>query len=273
MKSKIKKFWSGNHRFRTILTLELAVMLPAAALIYVSFHHLKSFKREKVLEAAIYRDFQYKLAVSEKSINEKVYGMTEEVRPLFPSPDTDTESDKGCKLDLVLSKYPWLGHVFLFDQEKGFLIRSQPQRLSDPLFLEEHQYLARMFPEWFGKDGQMMVEKIHKEKRRMMSYGEQAKRADGYAYITTTLFVFPQVSKDRIVMGGASFDPDYLKRTFFPGMLDELITQKLSGDMGEGLAMIVYPTEYDLPWYHPKMKSAHEERLLATSAGWKEGSP
>ncbi len=37
MKSKRKKFWSGDNRFRIMLTLELAVMLPAAALIYVNF--------------------------------------------------------------------------------------------------------------------------------------------------------------------------------------------------------------------------------------------
>ncbi len=273
MKSKRKKFWSGNNRFRLMLTLELAVILPAAALIYVNFHHLNSFKRDKVLEAAIHRDFQHMLAVSEKRINEKVYTMTEEVRPLFPSPDTDTELDKGRKLDLVLSKCPWLAHVFLFDKEKGFLFRSQPQRLSDSHFLAEHQYLARMFPEWFGKDGKMMVESIHKEKRGMMSYGEQAKRSGGYAYITTTFFVFPQISKDRIVMGGASLDPNYLKQTFFPEMLEELITQRLSEDKGDRLAMIVYPTEYELPWYHPKMRSVQEERLLAASIGWKEGRP
>ncbi len=47
MKSKRKEFWSGNSRFRLMLTLELAVMLPAAALIYVNFHHLKSIKRDK----------------------------------------------------------------------------------------------------------------------------------------------------------------------------------------------------------------------------------
>jgi signal transduction histidine kinase len=273
MKTTRKKFWSGNNRFRIMLTVELAVILPAAALIYVNFDNLKTFKRDKVLEAAIHREFQYMLTVSEKRINEKVYTMTDEVRPLFPSPDTDTELDKGRKLDLVLSKCPWLAHVFLYDKENGFLFRSQPQRLSDPHFLQEHQYLARMFPEWFGKDGKMMVESIHKEKRRMMSYGEQAKRAGGYAYITTSFFAFPQLSKDRIVMGGASFDPDYLKHTFFPEMLDELITQKLNEDKGDRLAMIVYPTEYELPWYHPKMRSAQEARLLAASAGWKEGRP
>jgi signal transduction histidine kinase len=273
MMSKRKNFWRGDKRFRIMLTLELAVMLPAAALIFVNFHHLKSIERDKVLEAAIHRDFQYMLAISEKRINEKVYTMTEDVRALFPSPETDTELDKVRKLDLVLSKYPWLAHVFLFDKEKGFLFRSQPQQLNDPYFLDEHQYLAKMFPEWFSKEARMMVESIHKRKRRMMSYGQQAKRSGGYAYITTTFFVFPQLPKNRIVMGGASFDPNYLKQTFFPEMLDELITQKLNEDKGDRLAMIVYPAEYELPWYHPKMQGVQEDRLLAASAGWKEGKP
>ena len=118
----VKKFWSGNNRFRLMLTLELAVMLPAAALIYVNFHHLKSIKRDKALEAAIHRDFQDMLAISEKKMNQKIYTMTEEVRDLFPSPDNDTEPDKKQKLDLVLSKSPWLAHVFLFDVQKGFLL-------------------------------------------------------------------------------------------------------------------------------------------------------
>src|SRR6266508_4627082 len=84
MKSKNRKFWSGSSRFRLILTLELVLMLPAAALIYVNFRHVKSIKRDKVLEATIHRDFQQMLAISEKKINQKAYMMTEEVRDLFP---------------------------------------------------------------------------------------------------------------------------------------------------------------------------------------------
>src|SRR5438093_11362865 len=115
----VKKFWSGNKRLRLMLTLELAVMLPAAALLYVNFHHLKSIKRDKVLEAAIHRDFQEMLAISEKKINQKAYAIAEQARGVFPSPDNDTEFDKNRKLDLNLSKSPWLARVFLFDAEKG----------------------------------------------------------------------------------------------------------------------------------------------------------
>ncbi len=61
-------------------------------------------------------------------------------------------------------------------------------------------------------------------------YTGYVKRDGGDAYLTTALFVLPQVSKDRVVIGGASFDPHYLKQTFFPEMLDELIAQNLTDE-------------------------------------------
>ena len=84
MESKRKKLWRGNNRFRLMLTLELAVMLPAAALIYLNFHYIDSIKRNRKVETLIHSEFQYVLGVSEKKINQKIYSMTEEVRDLSP---------------------------------------------------------------------------------------------------------------------------------------------------------------------------------------------
>ena len=94
MKLKRRGFLGGFNRFRLMLTLGLAVVLPAAALIYVNFSQLRAFERDKVLEAAIHRDFQEMLAITEKKINKKAYTMTEEVRNLFPSPDTDPDGKR-----------------------------------------------------------------------------------------------------------------------------------------------------------------------------------
>jgi signal transduction histidine kinase len=245
-----------------MLTLGLAVLLPAAALIYVNFHHLESIKRNKQVEGLIHRDFQYALAVSEKKINQKAYTMTEEVRDLFPSPDTDTEPDKVKKLDFILSKKPWLAHVFLFDRDKGFLLRSQPQ-LTDTYCREEHDMMEKGYSAWFGMEGKMLVEGLHKRPQPVMWSTGPTKRADGDVYMTTAFFVLPQVSKNRVVLGGASFEPNYLKQTFFPEMLNELITQKLSEDKGEPLAMMVYPSEQE----------GHEDKTIATSSGWSKGKP
>lgn len=59
-----------NERTRLMLTLELAVVLPVAALIALSIHYLWSIQRDRAVEAAIQRDFSQVLAISEKQINE-----------------------------------------------------------------------------------------------------------------------------------------------------------------------------------------------------------
>jgi len=245
-----------------MLTLGLAVLLPAAALIYVNFSQLSAFKRDKVLEAAIHRDFQEMLAISEKKINQQAYKMTEEARDLFPSPDTDAQ-EKEKKLDLIMSKSPWLSHAFLFD-EKGFLIRSQPQQMGDKYVREEHERMAEGYRGWFSMEGKTVVEGIHKRTRLISFYTGQTKRAEGDAYIASALFVLPQLSSDRVVLGGVTFDPCYLKQTFFPGMLEELLNQKLTDQGGNRLAIMVYPAD---------LEGGHEGKPLAASAGWGEGKP
>ena len=72
-----------------------------------------------------------------------------------------------------------------------------------------------------------------------------AKRAGGEAYMAHAFFALPQLSKDRVVLGGVSFDPDYLKQTFFPEVLEELIARKATEEGGNQLAMMVYPAEYE----------------------------
>ncbi len=121
---KTRKFLRGFTRFRLMLTLGVAVLLPAAALIILNFSQLRSFDRNKVLEATIHRDFQEVLAITEKNIDKKALTMVEEARDLFPSPDT-SDQEKEANLDALLTKSPWLTHAFLFD-ENGFVIRSQP---------------------------------------------------------------------------------------------------------------------------------------------------
>src|SRR5450432_1818800 len=58
--------WRGHERARLILTLELAVVLPAAALVVLSVLHLRSIQRDRQVEAAIQRDFFQVLGYSEK---------------------------------------------------------------------------------------------------------------------------------------------------------------------------------------------------------------
>ncbi len=260
----IKKLWGGSNRFRLMLTLELAVMLPAAALIYVNFDHLKSVVRDKVLQAAINRNFQEMLAISEKKIDQKAYAMTEDVRDRFPDPDIGSDSEKENKLDMVLSEAPWLSHVFLYDSKSGFLLRSQPQSADDRNMCEESALLSKTFRGWFDIEAKLIVEEISKKSRSIIFSGLDVKRSGGSAYMTTAIFALPAQTKDRIVLGGASFEPDYVTQILFPKMLEEFVARKSTEEGGNRLAMMVYAADSD---------GGHVDKVIASTAGWKEGKP
>ena len=252
----------GFNRFRLVLTLVLAVLLPAAALIYVNFSQLRHFERDKVLEAAIHRDFQETLALTEKKMNKKAYAMAEETRELFPSPDAET-SEKEKKLDLILLKNPSLAHAWLYD-EKGLVLRSQTQQMGDKYFREEHDHMAESYRGWFSMEARMLVEGLHQKTRPINFYPVRTKRAGGDAFITTAFFALPGLKRDRVVMGGITFDACYLKQSFFPEMLDESVAQNSTDQGGNRLAMIVYPTDYEM---------GREVKPMAATAGWGDGKP
>lgn len=262
MKLKRRGFLGGFNRFRLMLTLGLAVVLPAAALIFVNYSQLRALERDKTLEAAFHRDFLDMLAITEKRINKKAIGMTEDVRNQFPSPDAEPQ-EKEKQLGLILQENPWLSHVFLFD-EKSFSFQSQPKELVDRDAHKEHEKMVESYRAWFGMEGKSLVQGIHKRTRLMNFYPGFIKRNDGEAYVTTALFALPQLSKERVVFGGATFDARYLKETFFPAMLEEAVSQKMSDQGGSKLAMMVYPAE---------MEMGREFQPLVASAGWGEGKP
>ena len=258
---KKRKFWRGFTRFRLMLTLGLAVLLPAAALIIVNFSQLRSFERDKVLEAAIHRDFQERLALTEKNIDKKAYTMAEEARDLFPAPDINPQ-EKEKQLDLILARSPWLSHAFLYD-ENGIVYRTTAQQLNDKYIREEHEHNPESYRVWFASEGKMMVEGLHKKPRPIAFSTAQVKRANGDAFETTAFFVLPQVSDERIVLGGVAFEGCYLKETLFQQALDEQVKQKSTDQSGNQIAMMIYPANIEM---------GHEIKPI-TASGWGEGKP
>lgn len=263
MKTKKKPVSSGWKRFRLMLTLELAVMLPAAVLLYINFHQLKSIKRDKKVEAAIHYDFHQMIVIADKRINEKAYTLIENARNLFPSPDGDTDAEKKRKLDLILSKSPWLTNVFFFDRDKTLLFRSQPQHLADRELREQHEQHSRAFAGWFNLDGKSLVETIHRRNRGCFWMSGMVKRAGRDAFMTHAFFSLPGISRDRVLLGGITVEPDYLKQVFFPEMLEELVARK-SEEGGNPLAMMVYPADTE---------GGDADKALAASTGWGQGKP
>ena len=259
MSAKNWKVLRSFNRFRLMLTLGVAVLLPAAALIYVNFSQLKRFERDKVLEAAIHRDFQETLAITEKRINKKAYSLVEEAKDLFPSPHL-SKPEKEKQLDTILAKCSCFTHLFLVDPKDG-VYRTRPDLMSDKYVREEHERAAEGYPTWFKMEGKTLLMEMKKKPKPFLFYTGPVKRPDGELYTTTALFAFP-LEGGKFAIGGASFDPYYLKNNFFPQMLEELIAQRTLDDRGNPVAMSLYPAATE--GYEPKP-------ILATN-GW-NGKP
>lgn len=260
---KKKNLLGGINRYRLMITLGLAVLLPAAALIYINFSQLRAFERDKYLEATIRQDFQEVLAISEKFMGKKLYAKVEEARDSFPSPDAD-ESAKDDKLQKMLDNTSWFTHAFLFN-EQGLTWQTQRSQRDDKYVREERELMAESYKTWFGsKEGKSYVETLNKKSHHIQFTAMQTKRADGPGYMLGALFVLPEVSTSRVVIGGVFFDPCYLKSNLFPEMLEASVNQKSSDQGGNRIALMIYPAD---------QMDGHEIKPLVASTGWGEGKP
>jgi signal transduction histidine kinase len=264
MTLKKRNLLGGINRFRLMLTLVLAVLLPAAALIYVNFSQLRSFDRDKFLQAAIHRDFQEALAITEKRMSKKAYAKVEDVVDLFPS-HKSADVEKQTKLDEIFSRCACFDHAFVFDGE-DLTFETDPNQMNDKFVREEHEHLNDSYRMSFSSKEEInwMREAISKNPHHIVFSWMQTKRADGPAYLLTAFFALPDNSTDEGAFGGVSFDPCYLKSNFFPEMLAGSINDKSKDQTGNQIAMMIYRSDT------PEDK---ELKPVVATAGWDGGKP
>jgi signal transduction histidine kinase len=249
-----------NERTRLMLTLELAVVLPVAALIVVSIHYLWSIQRDRAVEAAIQRDFSQVLVISEKQINEKAYAMVDDVRLELP------ESGKVSSVDLdrILAHHPYAAHIFVYYPENGLIFRSQPNRQGDQSFQTESSNLNRMMDKWMNVAFDEMNKEIEMgEKKGKRYYFESnwVQRGEKHVYQSFAMFRGKVDGEDQKYIGGMVFDAEYLRNQFFPEVMDKVMDLNASEsprDRSHAVMMI-----------HPRMESS----AIAASAGWDGGEP
>lgn len=252
-----KRWW--NERTRMLLTLELAVVLPAAALIVASVLHLENIHRDHAIEALMQRDFTEALVISEKHINEKAYGMVKQVRQDFPQPQ-EACSDE---LDALLKKYPYVAHAFYYSPQTGVIFRSREARVDDPDFRAEVDELQHMMV-WMKMEYEPTVKRFRsmEEGGKLPAYFEQNKvrRGDKYLYESVVYFVVPQKPGQEPALGGFAFDAEYLRDQFFPQVLNTLMAHNLSEEKGTSHAGVMVHLKGD---YEP----------LAACTDWDGGKP
>ena len=138
-----------NERTRLLLTLELAVILPAAVLVFLSAWHVLHIQRDRAVEAAIQRDFTQVLAISEKQINQKANDLIDDVRSDFPPPSEAC----GPTLDKVLAAHPYAAHIFVYSPDGGIVFRSQADRLKNDDGFRQRSRLPEQDVRRLAEDG------------------------------------------------------------------------------------------------------------------------
>ena len=109
------KKWRLTDRTKMLLKLELAITLPALALMAFSIWNLKHIQRDQAIEAAIQRDLTSLLKFTEKKTWLKANDIVEPVRKVFPSPDENAAKIKA-QLDHILAEHPEFAFAILYDK-------------------------------------------------------------------------------------------------------------------------------------------------------------
>jgi len=243
------KKWRLTDRTRTLLTLELAMVLPAAALMAFSIYNLKHIQHSEAIEAVLQRELNNVLRYAQKKSWEKGYNMVLPIRQEFPTPGDGSQIK--AKLGRVLSDHPEFSYAALYDKKNDMLVtRMQPGR-DDAVICGYTQEQLDMLAKWLPLDAAHMVSEVRKleqDNELVMFYGDWSQKQ--HTYWNVAYFIPPGVPKDREVLGLVAFDSDYLRKTFLPAMMKDVLISKsgLKANDANPPVMMIHPSMDDTPW-------------------------
>jgi len=260
----VSKKWRLTDRTRTLLTLELAIVLPAAALMAFSAWNLKNIQRDKAIEAAIQRDFSYVLKIAEKESWEKANDLVTPVRKEFP--DLDDGPKTKSILEHILVQHPEYSYAAFYDKKSNQLIsRMQPGHDQDAVYCGHTQEDINSLASWIPLESPSMAKHLrlmeHKGEQPVAFYGGWEMRDNQNSYWHIAYFIPPDVPNDRVALGVVGFDEDYLRKNFLPAVMKDVLTGKSSVLRAEANPpiMMIHPLKDSNPWI--------------ASANWDGGKP
>jgi signal transduction histidine kinase len=257
--------WRLTDRTRTLLTLELAIVLPAAALMGFGIWNLKHIQRSEAVEAALQRDFAHVLKIAEMKTWDEANELISPVRKSFPNPD-QSRSEIQVALEHTLAEHPEFAYAIFYDKKNHmYLSQEQPRREHDSAFCARAQESISMVGNWLPLEATSMVEHVRmmveKHEDPVGFMGGWMLQDNQHAYWNLAYFIPPGVPKDRVVLGLVAFNDDYLRDTFLPTMMKDVLHSKndlLRADANPPV-MMVHPSKDSNPW--------------VTSANWDGGRP
>ncbi len=249
----MSKKWRLTDRTKMLLKLELAITVPALALMAFSIWNLKHIQRSKFIEAAMQRDFRSVLKIAEKKTWIKVDELVEPALKQFPNIN-EGEMRIKADLDRLLREHPEFAYAIVYDKNCHLMVSAiQPNREHDEDFWEHAQESINNAASWLPIQAPSMSEGL-----RMMAekgdnyqfYGDWMARHKHHFYSNGAYFLPPGVEKEEVALAILSFDEDYLRGTFFPSIIKDVLSSKANGlknDANPPAIMIHSPMD-STPW-------------------------
>src|ERR1700747_3284465 len=248
-----KKKWLTD-RTRLLLTLELAIMLPAAALMLFNFWNLHSIQRNKAIEAAIQRDFTHVLKIAEIKTWTKATDILTPLPKEFPCGQDPSEIKP--QLDKLLAAHPEFLYAILYDKERDRTIwRARAGREDDEEFNRRMAGEVARTMKWVPLEAPDLAHKLRMMEAKgdkpfgFYSYWEDGKDDERY-FSSVAYFIPAEVPEEDVTLGIVGFDPEYLRRTFFPGVINDVLSSKSIAVRADANppALMVHPSKSYTPW-------------------------
>jgi signal transduction histidine kinase len=250
--AKTSRKWRLTDRTRLLLTLELAIILPAALLLTFTIWNLHHIQRDKAIEAAIQRDFTYVLRIAEKKTWRRATELLTPVRKQFACAE---EPNVKAQLDGILAAHPEFLYAILYDKDHElFAARIQPAREADEVLRKRITDNIAMTSKWLPMEAPDLVHKLRiaaeKEDMPIGFDGGWAERNDEHYYWSIAYFVPPDVPKGHVALGVVGFDPEYVRNSFFPAIIADVLSSKNSVLRADASppAMMIRPLKSATPW-------------------------
>ena len=183
--------------------------------------------------------------------------MAEGIQETFPDVDSADE------LDDFLRQHPNVSHAFLWTGKGHLDFESQPDRMEDPEFLDERKMVSSDIEQMFDSESMMYLAKL----RRMEAGGhhvyftdEMVFKDDKWQYESVVFFTPKGANPEHRALAGFAIDPDYLKNTFFPQALNEVMPNEERSDASHPEPAIM-------------VRGAKDPSVIAASACWDGGKP
>jgi signal transduction histidine kinase len=248
-----KKRWLTD-RTRLLLTLELAIILPAASLMAFSIWNLRQIQRDKAIEAALQRDFTHALKIAHGKAWMKASDLLAPIREKFPC--VASESEIKAQMEKLLEVHPEFLYAIFYNKDHNVLVwRSRPSGDGDQDFRRRMADEVANTTKWLPSEAPDLVRKLRmeeaKEDNAFGFYGGwEIGKDDQHFYRDIGYFIPKNAPKESVTLGVVGFDPDYLRTKFFPNLITDFLSSKnpaLKADANPP-AMMVRPMKSYTPW-------------------------